>query len=79
MHNVIYRKGHYVVENDDSADFIALDAEIAASVTDDNLPSELLPLNGRIEFLVQISLKPKSVLSNSSANAKIRVTLLECG
>lgn len=63
----------HVVNKDTSVDFITFKTQIAAIVARNDLISDSFPLDGLIKALIQITIEPKSLASDSTADSKIIV------
>lgn len=75
--DVLDRYGVYVVDKYSLMQIEPSTCQIAAVVSDNDLISEVQPLTRMVEYLIQISIMPERVRSDSTTNFEIPVTLDE--
>lgn len=75
--DILDRYGVYVVDEYTLSQLKPSTCQVAAVVSDNDLVSEVKPLTGMVEYLIQISIMSKCIGSNSTANFEIPVTLNE--
>lgn len=59
----------HVVNKDTTVDFISFKTKIAAIVARNDLISDSFPLSGPVKLLIQITIEPENLVSNSAADS----------
>ena len=77
MHYVTNRQRVHVMYNDLLPNFMTPDPEIAASVSSNDLLTNLPPFSGSVERLIQPSLITEGINANLRIGSQIRIPLLE--
>lgn len=65
----------HVVNKDTAVDLITFKTQIAAIVARNDLISDPFPLHGLVKTLIQITIKSKSLVSDSATDSQIIVTI----
>lgn len=75
--NIFDGYGVDVVYQDSVAQFELGVRKIASVVSNDNLVSEVKPLSGMVEYLIQISIMTERVCTDTTSNLKIPISFNE--
>lgn len=67
----------HVVNEDTTIDFVPLKTKIAAIVARNDLISYSFPLSRLIKTLIQITIEPKSLISNATADSQITIPIFD--
>ena len=67
----------HVVNEDTTIDFVSLKTKIAAIIARYDLISDSFPLDGLIKTLIQITIEPKSLISNTTADSQVIVPIFD--
>lgn len=67
----------HVVDEDTTIDFVPLKTKIAAIITRYDLISDSFPLSGLVKTLVQITIEPKSLIPNTTADSQVIVPIFD--
>lgn len=67
----------HVVDEDTTIDFVPLKTKIAAIVARYDLISDSFPLSGLVKTLIQITIEPKSLISNTAADSQVIVPIFD--
>lgn len=67
----------HVVNKDTAVDFITFKTQIAAIVARNDLISNSFPLHGLVKALIQITIEPKSLVSNSATDSQVIVPIFD--
>ena len=65
----------HVVNEDTTIDFVSFKTKIAAIVSRNDLISDSFPLCGLVKTLVQITIEPKRLISNTATNSQVIVPI----
>lgn len=65
----------HVVNKDTAVDFITFKTQIAAIIARNDLISDPFPLHGLVKALVQITIEPKSLITNSTTDSQVIVPI----
>lgn len=65
----------HVVNDDTTIDFVPLKTKITAIIARYDLISDSFPLIGLVKTLIQITIEPKSLISNAAADSQVIVPI----
>ena len=71
--DLIWPNRIHVVNKDTAVDFITFKTQIAAIIARNDLISNSFPLHGLVKALIQITIEPKSLISNSTTDSQVIV------
>lgn len=75
--DLIWSNRVHVVNENTTIDFIPLKTKIAAIIARYDLISDSFPLGGLIKTLVQITIEPKSLISNATTDPQVIVPIFD--
>lgn len=78
LQNIDLRDWVHVMDDDSTVDLIALDAQITAIVSDNNLVSSLSPLSRAVKALIDPSIEPKGGCSYNTTEREVLKALFVC-
>ena len=67
----------HVVNEDTTIDFVSFKAKIAAIIARNDLISDSFPLSGLVKTLIQITIKPESLITNATADSQVIVPIFD--
>lgn len=67
----------HVMDEDATIDFISLKTKIAAIVARYDLISDSFPLSGLVKTLIQITIEPKSLISDAATDSQVIVPIFD--
>lgn len=67
----------HVVNEDTTVDFITFKTKIAAIVARNDLISDSFPLSGLVKPLIQITIEPERLISNTTADPQVIVPIFD--
>lgn len=67
----------HVVNEDTTIDFVPLKTKIAAIIARYDLISDSFPLGGLVKTLIQITIEPKSLIPNATADSQVIVPIFD--
>lgn len=65
----------HVVDKDTTIDFVSFKTKIAAIIARNDLISDSFPLSGLIKTLIQITIEPESLISNTTTDSQVIVPI----
>ena len=65
----------HVVNKDTAVDFITFKTQIASIIARNDLISDPFPLHGLVKPLVQITIKPEGLITNSATDSQVIVPI----
>lgn len=65
----------HVVDEDTTIDFVPLKTKIAAIIARNDLIPDSFPLSGLVKTLIQITIEPKSLISNATTDSQVIVPI----
>lgn len=71
--DLIWPNRIHVVNKDTTVDFITFKTQIAAIVARNDLISNSFPLHGLVKALIQITIEPKGLVSDSATDSQVIV------
>ena len=77
MRDITLGHGIHVVNDESVEDVIALDPEVAAQISRNNVLSNVTPLRGCIELLVNVAIIPKGFSAHRSSQSKIVIAFFK--
>lgn len=75
--DLIWLNRIHVVNEDTAVDFVTFKTKIAAIVARYNLISDFFPLCGLVKTLIQITIEPKRLASDSTTDSQIIVPIFD--
>lgn len=75
--DLIWTNRIHVMNKDTTVDFIALKTQIAAIIARNDLISDSFPLSGLVKTLIQITVEPESLISNTTADSQVIVPIFD--
>lgn len=67
----------HVVNKDTTIDLVSLKTKITAIIARNDLISDSFPLRGLVKTLIQITIEPKSLISNAAADSQVIVPIFD--
>lgn len=67
----------HVVNEYTTVDFVSFKTKIATIVARNDLVSDSFPLSGPVKTLVQITIEPKSLISNNTTDSQVIVPIFD--
>lgn len=67
----------HVMNEDTAIDFVSFKTKIAAIIARNDLVSDSFPLSGLVKTLIQITIKPESLISNVTTDSQVIVPILD--
>lgn len=67
----------HVVDEDTTIDFVPFKTKIAAVIARYDLISDYFPLSGLVKTLIQITIKPESLISNATTDSQVIVPIFD--
>lgn len=67
----------HVVDDGTTRNIVAFDAEITAAIADDDVVTNLLPLSGGVELLVDPTIKPKGRVAHRASQREVAEALMK--
>lgn len=71
--DLIWSNRIHVMNKDTTVDFVTFQTQIAAIIARNDLISDSFPLSGLVKPLIQITIEPKSLVSNSATDSQVIV------
>lgn len=71
--DLIWTNRIHVVNKDTTVDFITFKTQIAAIVARNDFISNSFPLHGLVKTLIQITIEPKSLVSDAATDSQVIV------
>lgn len=71
--DLIWSNRIHVMNNDTTVDFVTFQTQIAAIIARNDLISDSFPLSGLVKPLIQITIEPESLVSDSATNSQVIV------
>lgn len=75
--NLLRSNRVHVVNEDTTIDFVPLKTKIAAIVARYDLISDSFPLSRLVKTLIQITIEPESLISNTTADSQVIVPIFD--
>lgn len=75
--NLLRSNRVHVMNEDTTIDFVPLKTKIAAIIARYDLVSDSFPLSGLVKTLIQITIEPESLISNTTADSQVIVPIFD--
>ena len=75
--DLIWSNRVHVVDEDMTIDFVSFKTKIAAIIARNDLISDSFPLSGLVKTLVQITIEPERLISNTTTDSQVIVPIFD--
>lgn len=75
--NLLRSNRVHVVNEDTTIDFVSIKTKIAAIIARYDLITDSFPLSGLVKTLIQITIEPESLISNTTADSQVIVPIFD--